>query len=329
MSPATSLFFMLKILYTLYHKTTKKIIFVILNKVELYTWVQLMPKIVANTNTVLKKADKDSKELAPNEVFPMGSGNAIAGEILPGKGQSFGVKLAGNAGSLKAGETWYIYGPHFEMGGVQGLITPKVDAKSVKLSAVPYFSQNDSSTGTGYRECNATSCTMLVASLVPDFVKNAKANGFSQPESYYLSKLDRYGDTTSHEAHTECLRKEFGIESYFSYTGSPADLYSQLKLGIPTVLGVAYKASGHMILCVGYEENGYFIHDPHGVRNSTRDEYLIYSTDQDKAGAFDRYSQDAMDAILWDMAQDAKKECGWMRFVVSVNGKPTGVKPGL
>lgn len=179
---------------------------------------------------------------------------------------------------------------------------------TVKL-AVPYYSQLNNDTdyfGAGERQCNLTTHAMLVSYLQPDFAKRSARNGFSEPESYYGSKLQKYGDTTDHNAHTECLRRDFGIDSYWTTKLSKSEIISELDKSIPVPAGVSYKSSGHILLFVGYTQDGLLVHDPYGTRDGSADIYAV-----GVGGEYDFYSWGLLNKVYFD----APGEGGWGRII--------------
>ncbi|MEB3339294.1 glycoside hydrolase family protein, partial [Okeania sp.] len=209
-------------------------------------------------------------------------------------------------------EKVYAYTPHLQYKQPKNVRVKKLD--------VPYFSQVDNDTlhfGAGSRQCNLTSCAMFLAALKPELMKKAKPCGYKEFESYYGETLAKYGDTTDHEAQTKALR-DFGVETYFSYTLSHADLMLCLQAGYPVVLGVAYKSSGHMVVATGFnlDKEQIYIHDPFGIRYGASNAYEIGAN-----GAYDPYSFHTLDQIWLDMGEEA----GWGRIPLAIDGKPTGL----
>jgi hypothetical protein len=215
---------------------------------------------------------------------------------------------------LPNGRQGYIYGPHWEL-------PEAVKAHEVKL-AVSYASQRDNWDkyhGPGGRQCNLTAHAMAADYLLQgDLTQRAKAKGYVEAEDLYGEILVKYGDTTDPQAHTPALN-EFGLESYFSYTGSIKDLLLCLDKGVPVPIGVAYKASGHYICAVGHRADGVYIHDPFGIRIGQTDNY------ENAPGDYD--------FVTWDWLQakwvDQGNEAGWMRVITAVNGKSTGIPKAL
>lgn len=215
---------------------------------------------------------------------------------------------------LANGRQGYIYTPHWEF-------SEPDKKKEIKL-AVPYFNQRDNWDkyhGPGGRQCNLTSHAMAADYLLQgEIAKKAKAKNYVEAEDLYGEVLAKYGDTTDPQAHTPAL-KDFGLDSYFSYTGSIKDLLLCLDKGIPIPLGVAYKASGHYVCAVGYRSDGVYVHDPFGIRIGQTDNY------ENAAGDYD--------FVTWDWLQakwvDQGNEAGWMRVITAVKGQSTGLPSNL
>jgi hypothetical protein len=283
-----------------------------------------MLTIKVKRETLLKAELKSSSELPKNKLLPVSKDKSIpCVSCVPDKHQHVRIKLAHPASN---GQTvFFAYAPHIAL--------PESAQSKINLN-VPHFDQIDNETnrhGTGGRQCNLTSASMLAAYCIPDFVKESKAKGYVEPESYLGEKVAAYGDTTDHSAITKGLRN-VGIESYFSYALCPKDLMRSLtqgklpdgRVGIPVLIGVAFKASGHMVIVRGRDEKAkkWFLNDPFGSRAGVSNSYAIVGN---KSGENDEVSDDWMDACYWDVGDAA----GWGRIVTSVNGVPTGLPTGL
>lgn len=215
---------------------------------------------------------------------------------------------------IEGGKRGYIYAPHWEL--------PESEKKKEVKLAVDYAWQRDNWEkyhGPGGRQCCLTVHSMCANYLLDgDLHKQAIAKGYVEAEDLYGEVLYQYGDTTNPQAHTPAM-KDFGLDSYFTYTGSIKDLLLCLDKDVPVPMGVAYKASGHYILGVGYNEKGVYIHDPFGIRIGTTDNYDPSPGDYD--------------FVTWDWLQakfvDVGNEAGWMRVVTAVKGKPTGLPIGM
>ncbi|PZU98305.1 MAG: hypothetical protein DCE90_04085 [Pseudanabaena sp.] len=280
-----------------------------------------MPKAIAEVDTLLKKKLLGSSDLADSEKIFIKKGQSFfVTEYSPDRNQHLSMTLASPMlamnGQTKLQDV-YAYDPHVKIEGEDS-------NKLIKLP-VQYSSQLDNDErifGPGWRQCNTTSNSMLADFLLNgELSKMAKTQGLDEPESVFMRLVGKYGDTTDHNAQTGAL-KELGINSYFSHTLSSKDILLSLKVKIPVVIGVAYKSSGHICLLVGHDPDKrvWLVHDPYGVRHGASDSYDIGAN-----GAYDAYSYDVMQQILWDGGGEA----GWGRIVTSIKGKPTGLPTGL
>jgi GH24 family phage-related lysozyme (muramidase) len=212
----------------------------------------------------------------------------------------------------------FAYEPHIKIEGLKL-------ATLIKLPVV-YRRQIDNEEysifGSGYRQCNLTSNTMLADYLLQgELTRQAADQGLREPESVYMRILEKFGDTIDHDAQTHAL-KSLGIESYFSHSLSSEDLLLSLRKNVPVVVGFAYKGDGHICLLVGHDpdKKAWLVHDPYGTRHGYSDSYDI-----GVGGSYDSYSYGTMQQIFWDYGREA----GWGRIVTSVKGQPTGLSPGL
>lgn len=286
-----------------------------------------MAIIQAKRDTRLKLRNADSKHLKPTEYFEVKAGSNLGCDILSVEGKTAKIRLAGNAGLLKAGEEWYLFAPDWDLGKdtIVSFSTAKQSKKNGVLLQTPYFPQNDNEYwdgNAGNVQCCPTANAMLAAYLDKDMIARSKANGFVEPESYYKAKFEACGytakDRGNHDAHTVTLEKHFGIRSRWSMTVSSKQIIEQLDQGYPVVAGFQYKTAGHVCTIVGYyldEGGGLLIHDPYGNRNGASDSYAYINPGYgDQSGKADRYSWGILNRILFD----GNNQGGWARLVLSV-----------
>jgi uncharacterized protein YvpB len=177
------------------------------------------------------------------------------------------------------------------------ILIPNLQMPQLKLD-VPYYSQLNNDTnyfGAGWRQCNVTSNAMALAFLVKDFEERSRKNEFNEPESYLASKWNIYGDTTNHQAGTKALNNHFNLRSEWRYDLSKRRVQDLLSNGKPVPMGVAYKHSGHIICVVGYDDKGFFVHDPYGIRDGANDVYTVGAN-----GAYDHFSWSLCDQVIFD-----------------------------
>ena len=129
---------------------------------------------------------------------------------------------------------------------------------SIRL-AVPFESQIDNASGTGYRECFSSSAAML-----------ARFWGRVQNDDVFNGIRRRYGDSTSAAAQLKALRS-LGLVSHFWTNGRREDLLNELRGGRPVAVGWLHKGhvtnptgGGHWSVVVGDWPRGVLMHDPFG-----------------------------------------------------------------
>lgn len=200
----------------------------------------------------------------------------------------------------------------------------QIKLPEIKLP-VKYFNQVDNEGqyhGSGSRQCNLTANAMAAEYLLETrglktLTQRAKELDLQEPESFYGSILNNYGDTTDHTANGKALR-ELGLESYFSTSLSIESLILSLKANIPCPVGLHYKSSGHIATIVGVnlKEEFFWVHDPFGIRAGIAD---FYQQVGGQSGKYDKYSFGIM-KTLWESMND-----GWGRIFTHINGVPTGL----
>ena len=129
------------------------------------------------------------------------------------------------------------------------------------ILSVPYYSQLDN-VKDPHRTCNTSACCMVANYIKPGV--------FDSDDEYFL-QLEKYGDTTEHDAHTKLL-ESVGIKSRFEHNLNYIDLdWSLAKEGLPIVIGVLHRGSlnsplgGHMMVVIGkLDISRYVVHDPYG-----------------------------------------------------------------
>ena len=154
---------------------------------------------------------------------------------------------------------------------------PTGEKVTPKKLEVRYFSQRDN-VSQADRTCNTTSCWMAAVYMKPELWEKCGEDPNSD-FNYYLPIVNKFGDTTNHNAQTQAL-KELGIDSEWRINLTIDDVKREIDQGRPVVLGVLHHGSsahprgnGHMILAVGYDEKGIFIHDPYGEMDLVRGGY--------------------------------------------------------
>ena len=148
------------------------------------------------------------------------------------------------------------------------------------LLKVPYQSQLDNASGTGYRECFSSSCAMI-----------AMYYGKVENDDAYNLVRQNYGDSTDAGAQVQALR-ELGLEARFMTTGTTDDIRRILDEGRPVAVGWLHKGhvsqpsgGGHWSVVVGYKIGQWIMHDPNGEASLVSGGYT-----DNKDGSYQKYS---------------------------------------
>lgn len=134
---------------------------------------------------------------------------------------------------------------------------PKVTSSNPLI--VPYQSQNDNTSGTGYRECFSSSCAMV-----------AMYYGKVANDDAYNAIRQKYGDSTDAQAQIRALRS-LGLEANFVSNGTSCDIRQAIDAGRPVPVGWLHKGrisaprgGGHYSVIIGYTKDAWIVHDPNG-----------------------------------------------------------------
>lgn len=165
---------------------------------------------------------------------------------------------------------------------------------------VPYFSQRDNASGTGYRECFSSSCAMVAA----------YHGKISSDDDYNIVRA-KYGDTTDSTSQVRALRS-LGLKSRFTTLATESMLKEEIDAGRPVAVGWLHYGTpnrptggGHWSVIIGYDDKGYFHNDPYGEANML---YGGYSSAHGGNGV--HYSRDNW-VPRWRVAGSG----GWAVFV--------------
>lgn len=125
---------------------------------------------------------------------------------------------------------------------------------------VPFFAQQDNGPQ-GWRQCQTSSIAMCLAYLNVPGIKD---------DTDYLRVVQRYGDTTSQEAHRQAL-KALGVKARFRQDLSPTELRAEIKVGLPVAIGILHhglvsapSGGGHYVVVRGFTDDAWCVHDPYG-----------------------------------------------------------------
>jgi uncharacterized protein YvpB len=134
---------------------------------------------------------------------------------------------------------------------------------------VQYMSQRDNYRDAS-RTCFSSSCAMMLKFLKPTSIKN---------DDDYIRTVFTFGDSTDSNAQLAAL-KHYGIAARFTTQGSRDLIKKQIDSGKPVPCGFLHhgnvknpQGGGHYLCIIGYNSEGYWVHDPWGDCNLTYGTY--------------------------------------------------------
>lgn len=137
------------------------------------------------------------------------------------------------------------------------------------LLKVPYESQRDNASGTGYRECFSSSAAMV-----------ARFYGKVANDDAYNAIRQRFGDTTDAMAQVKALNS-MGLTAQFRTNATPSLLETELLAGRPVMVGWLHHGpatrptgGGHWSVVVGMTPSAFIHNDPNGEADLVNGGYI-------------------------------------------------------
>ncbi len=221
--------------------------------------------------TLLKKRPVDSNRLSSSESVKLPTGR-VYGVSSYGIENNH-VKVALTEEFLRFGNTGYVFPGHvqFQRGGKT--FNPIPD--QVELN-VPYFSQRDNPRFS-WATCNVTTIAMVF------YYYGVRSQWGSQLEDELLQWTFNYagvGSQTSHNVLSDLIRA-YGFKTSFSTTRRWSEVKQEIINRRPVILPGDMTAEGHIVTVIGYNKQGYIVHDPWGDAytgyTNTEGRRLLYS----------------------------------------------------
>jgi peptidoglycan hydrolase-like protein with peptidoglycan-binding domain len=232
--------------------------------------------IQAITKTIFKTVPLQSSLLTANEQFPVEIGqNFTLANYERGHRGHYRITLQD---AIRGNRVWYAFEEHVQViEGNRTLTQPQQPASSVRLN-VPFKSQLDNYYNP-QGACNVTSIAMCLRYLgVPRY-----DNRYRQFEDeLYRWCLDR-GYSRHNPEHLARVVRDYKRKDEFTYWGTIERCQTHLRGGNPCVIHGYFTSFGHIIVLVGFDANGFIVHDPYG-------EWFPNGYRTDKSGAFLHYS---------------------------------------
>ena len=160
--------------------------------------------------------------------------------------------------------------------------TPAATTDGRTLSATPYRYQYDNANEPS-ATCGLTSAAMVLGSF-----------GFTvSPDQLYARFGLAQGQSPGGLAE---VYRAYGLNAASSYAGTFDDLRRHIDAGRPVVVHGDFTASGHIVVVIGYDRDGFIVHDPSGLwSGALRGGYPARTATNGRAV---RYSLAALDRVI-------------------------------
>ena len=220
--------------------------------------------IKAKQDTVLKKEIAQSYELEPDQKLSVPKGKELK---VTWKGKEAEKHMFV---TIEGDGQWFLYTEHWN--GLGSTAEPP-KAKGEKVLPVRYFSQRDNYRDAS-RTCFSSSCAMLTEFLKPGTLPGERG------DDIYVQRVFEFGDTTDAYVQIKAL-SSFGVNSKFIQNGSLDTIREQIDRGVPVPVGILHHGpasaptgGGHWICVIGYDKNGFIVHDPWGEIQHSTGQYI-------------------------------------------------------
>lgn len=201
---------------------------------------------------------------------------------------------------------WWIFDDHW-IGVKEDNTVPPYEVVDGfrRLRNFPYFYQQDNGPE-GYRQCQTSSIAMVL--------KYFDVKGINDDRDY-LAYVNKYGDTTTREAHKGAL-KELNVEYTFSVNLDAQDVKDQIDKGLPVAAGILHhgtpdapRGGGHFVVITGYSDTHWLVQDPFGELDLVGGTWVNQSP---TAGKNQKYSFKNMDPRFF--VGGKSNGWGWINF---------------
>jgi uncharacterized protein YvpB len=211
----------------------------------------------AHATTILKRQPIPSTQLPPEQKRPVSAGTQLA--ITSFQPENDHVRFS----TPNDADDWFASKFHIQVKQDGQQLFPPTPPKSIKLE-VPYRSQmNNALNPTG--ACNVTSIAMC---LLYFGIQPRQPDKFPQFEDELYDYTEQAGLNRHDAADLIKLVEAYGAKDTFSSTATISDVKEWLSQRKPVILQGYFTRFGHIVVAVGYDDRGFFVHDPYGEWHS-------------------------------------------------------------
>ncbi|MGL5080477.1 MAG: C39 family peptidase [Microcoleaceae cyanobacterium] len=229
----------------------------------------------ATKSTIFKFTPLASSQLQDWEKFSIEGGKTF--EILtydPIRGH---LRVAFRKDTFGGRSMVYVWSEHAEVRFRDQVVYPKPLPKSHRISGISYKSQIDNwynPTGA----CNVTSLAMCL-----EYLGASRRTGYTQFEDELYEYALSQGYSRHNPYDLARVVKDYGMQDFFTENTMIEDIQDWVAANNPAVIHGYFTSFGHIIVVVGYDEQGFIVHDPYGewfpsgYRTDLSGAYLHYS----------------------------------------------------
>jgi uncharacterized protein YvpB len=235
-------------------------------------------KLIITRPTIAKKRPLQSVDLRKDERLPFVIGTELKLSSCESARNHWQVKFAD---VLKPG-LWYIYKDHCK---ISRTAVDNVDNREVPPATkllVPYKSQLDNEENPR-GSCNVTSIAMCLEFL-----------GIQGGDGQLEDELYRYAERKGYSRHDPRdlarIVRDYGRKDNFTEWATIDKCKAHLASGNPAVIHGYFTSFGHIIVLVGYDNEGFLVHDPYG-------EWFRGGYRTDFSGKFLHYSYNLIERV--------------------------------
>jgi hypothetical protein len=249
-------------------------------------------KLVIKQNTVFKQYTLDSGKLAPKDKAAVAAGRSFEIHSWKPTGQfHWKVALVNQFLGDPPRNTWYVFAPHVQLVDSQGstnplpnpntpTITPSpitpspitpspitpapkptpppIRLPDSKILVVPYHYQLNNS------ENPRGACNVTCFAMVMNYFKISKRTNALQLEDELYRYMENKGLSRHEPRDLRILGETYGLKNDLTLRGSANDIRRSIAEGKPCIIHGYFTSFGHIITIVGYDRNGFIVHDPFG-----------------------------------------------------------------
>ncbi|WP_071517069.1 C39 family peptidase [Geitlerinema sp. PCC 9228] len=226
-------------------------------------------------DTVFKAKPIDSSALEDSEKQSVAAGNEFE-LVAYEQSRSKHFRVTFRNESFLDSKVWYAFGGHVELYAGSDRIHPKPKSASVKLS-IPYKSQLDNyynPTGA----CNVTSLAMCL-----EYLQIPRKSNYGQYEDELYEYAINRGYSRHQPEDLAQIVRDYGARDNFVISGTIEDAKDWVADEKPAVVHGYFTQFGHIVVLAGYDDKGFFVHDPYGewfpggYRTDLSGKYVHYS----------------------------------------------------